>query len=127
VEIMRSIYAAVVVGDLDPFVSMLDETAEYVNPADALESGVRRGREEFEAAIRQLLESFDYSRITVERLLAVGDDVVAVVDVEGRGQDSGAPFRMRFGHVITFRRGRIQRFQWFLDPEEALAAVGLRE
>ena len=126
VETLRALYKAVVDGDLDSFSALLDDAAEYVNPDGALEPGIRRGKSEFQAAIRQL-NSFDYSRMDVERLEAVGDRVVAVVDVQGRGTDSGAPFRNRLGHVVTFRDGRIVRFQWFLDPEEALEAVGLRE
>ena len=126
VETVRSLYEAVVDDDLDSFSALIDDAAEYVNPDDALEPGIRRGRSEFQAAIRQL-NSFDYSRLDVERIVAVGDCVVAVVDVQGRGKDSGAPFRNRMGHVVTFRDGKIARFQWFLDPEDALEAVGLRE
>jgi len=126
VETVRSLYEAVVDDDLDSFSALIDDAAEDVNPDDALEPGIRRGRSEFQAAIRQL-NSFDYSRLDVERIVAVGDCVVAVVDVQGRGKDSGAPFRNRMGHVVTFRDGKIVRFQWFLDPEAALEAVGLRE
>jgi len=127
VETMRSLYKAAVDGDLGLFSALLiDDAAEYVNPDGALESGIRQGRSEFQEAIRKL-NSFDYSRIDVERLEAVGDRVVAVLDVQGRGRDSGAPFRNRMGHVVTFRDGRIVRFQWFLDPAEALEAVGLSE
>ena len=126
-EVMRSVYGAVLGGDLNPLFGLLDDEAEYVNPDVALESGIRRGRVDVEAAIRRLLEAFVYTRLDLERLLDVGNHVVAVLDVEGQGRDSQAPFRTRFGHLVTFRDGKIIRFEWFLDPDDALEAVGLRE
>jgi ketosteroid isomerase-like protein len=127
VERLRELYESAVDDEFSSLFALLDDDVEYVNPDNALEPGIRRGRPETEGALRRLFETFVYSRIVVERVAEVGDRVVAILDVEGRGRDSGTPFQVRFGHLVTFRDGRIVRFEWFLNPAEALEAAGLRE
>jgi len=126
-ELARAVYEGLARGDLHPLFSLLAEDAEYVNPDFAMEPGIRRGRSEFEAAVRRIFETFEFSRFDIARLALVGDDLVAVLDVEGHGRTSEAPVRRRFGHLVSFRDGRIVRLEWFLDPGRALEAVGLRE
>ena len=127
VETIRSLYEAVARADYGSILVLLEDDVEYVNPDGALEPGIRRGRSETARAFQQLGDSFSFSRITVERIAAVGNRVVAVINVEGVGRDSGSPFRRKFGTVVTFRSGKVVRYQWFLEPAEALEAVGLRE
>lgn len=46
---------------------------------------------------------------------------------EARGRTSGAGVEVNYWIVITFRRRKIIRDQWFTDRAEALEAAGLRE
>jgi ketosteroid isomerase-like protein len=48
-------------------------------------------------------------------------------DYSARGKASGLEVDRLSGWVATFRDGRVLRFEIFLDPVEALEAVGLRE
>jgi ketosteroid isomerase-like protein len=63
-----------------------------------------------------------------EDLLDVGDDrVIAAVHMSGRAKLSGAETELRVAVVYTVRDGKIVRGREYLNLEDALAAVGLRE
>jgi ketosteroid isomerase-like protein len=44
-----------------------------------------------------------------------------------RGSKSGASVDWRYWNVITLRRGKWLRIEWFTDRAEALEAAGLSE
>ena len=60
-------------------------------------------------------------------LIDLGDRVVLLADLAGRGQASGVPFTGKVATVSTLKGGRATRVQMYLDHAEALAAVGLSE
>jgi len=122
VEIVRSIYAAWLEGGSAK--SLIDPEIEYVNPPDAVESGVRHDRKAF-AGIR---DAYEDVRVEPERFIdAGGDDVVVIGRVTGKGRGSGVEIDWRQGYVWTVRDGRAVRFLWFNDPDEALDAAGLQD
>lgn len=97
------------------------EDVEYVNPPDAVEGGVRRGR----AAFRGLSDVYADVTIEPEKYIEAGDDVVVVAHVTGRGRGSGVDIDWHHGYIWTIRDGKAVRFRWFNRPEEALEAAGL--
>jgi ketosteroid isomerase-like protein len=119
VELVRSIYGAWAEGRSAR--AFIAEDVEYVNPHDAIESGVRRGRKSF-ARIR---EAYDDVRVVPERYVEAGDEdvvVIARLEVGTRGLNT----ETTQGYVWTVRDGQAVRFRWFNDPAEAFAAVGLQ-
>jgi ketosteroid isomerase-like protein len=100
---------------------------EYLNPPEAVESGLRRGPTEVVRALRNSSELFDSSRHELRRLFDGGDAVVAAVSFCTRGRGSGVELVQQEAHTWTFRDGRIVRFEWGRDLGAALKAVGLRE
>jgi ketosteroid isomerase-like protein len=100
---------------------LIDRDLEYVNPPNAVESGVRFGRKSL-AAIRDVYPDF---RFEPERFVDAGDEVV-VTGVAHGTTSSGLEAQWRQGYVWTIRDGRAVRFRWFNDPAEALEAVGLK-
>ncbi len=125
VEAVRSIYLTGAFDrfELDPFVA---PDSEVVNASDAIEPGVRRGADIGEA-FRRLAEAFDRREHRVKRLFEVGDSVVAEVTFYGRGTASGVELKQEEAHTWTFRDGKVVRFEWGRDLEEALKAVGLAQ
>jgi ketosteroid isomerase-like protein len=106
---------------------LLHPEIEWVNPPDAIETGVRHGVEEFERAAQRVEETFR-PRLELERISAAGEDEVVVIAVlHGRGTGSGLEVARRQGYVWTIRAGQAIRFQWFNDPREALEVAGLAE
>ena len=101
---------------------LIDDNLEYVNPPNAVESGVRFGRESL-GAIREVYPDF---RFEPERFVDVGDEVVVIGVARGTSA-SGLEAQWRQGYVWTVRNRRAIRFRWFNDPAEALEAVGLKE
>jgi len=127
VEIVRRIYASWAPGSSPSESNLLHPDIEWVNPPYALEPGTRTGIDDFISITDELDDRFEDFRMDVERLIDVGDRVVVIATMHGRGTGSGIEVENRHGSVWTVCDGTAVRFQWFQDPEEALEAVGLRE
>jgi ketosteroid isomerase-like protein len=61
------------------------------------------------------------------QLVDAGDQVVATVEFRGIGKESGVSVTETVAHVWTLKSGWITAWQVYLDPAEALEAVGLSE
>ena len=86
------------------------------------------GRDEYVEMMRRLTEGFEDLRFEVERIIDAGDNrVVSITRLFGTGARSGVPVELRSAHVLWLDGGRIVRSDEFLDPAEALEAVGLAE
>jgi ketosteroid isomerase-like protein len=121
VEVVRAIYDSWLNGESAR--ELIDSEVEYVNPPDAVERGVRRGREAF----RGIGDAYDEVRIEPIRYIDAGEDVVVIARVTGRGHGSGMDIDWRHGYIWTIRNGKGVRFRWFNKPDEALEAAGRSE
>ena len=55
-----------------------------------------------------------------------GDErALALIEMSGRGRESGVPVEMEFGQLWTFRDGRAVRMVLYYDVDEARRAAGL--
>jgi ketosteroid isomerase-like protein len=108
---------------------------EYLDPAVELESAFSsvagepyRGHTGFEEWMNDLDQQFAQWRVRVDEVRDVGDLVIAIGGIHLRGRASGlaldqpAAWVGRFGTDHRLTRARI-----YLDPAEALRAVGLSE
>jgi ketosteroid isomerase-like protein len=82
------------------------------------------------AAIRKLWEGLDMAfrewRSEPEEIIEVDSDRVLVLAREtGVGRASGLEFSERLAHLMTFREGKIVRFEVFTSRRQALEAAGL--
>jgi ketosteroid isomerase-like protein len=128
VEVVRRIYEQEMFGQ-DPS-RLLDLAApdiEYVNPPDAIESGVRRGRAEVARAVKDAHEFFNSPRYELNELFDAGNIVVAAFTFYARGRGTENEIVQEMAHTWTLREGRIARLEWGRDLGSALEAVGLRE
>lgn len=118
------IFEALVARDLEALMSGAAEEVEWRNPEGAVEPGVRTGRDAFAEALGRLLEMFEYERFEILDS-AERDEVVALrVRQVGRGRASGVPIDAVLGQVMWFEGERVVAFEWFPEPDRALAAVG---
>jgi ketosteroid isomerase-like protein len=120
VEIVRAIYEAW--SKRESPRALLDPDIEYVNPAYAVESGVRRGPD----ALNRIRDVYPDFRVELERFVDAGEHVVVIGVARGTSA-SGVETKRRQGFVWTVRGGRAVTFRWFNEPSEALKAVGLEE
>jgi ketosteroid isomerase-like protein len=76
----------------------------------------------------EFLEAAESYVFTVTDLIEAREEqVVAVVDGALKGKGSGIEIGGRLSTVVTVREGLIWRLHDYLDPQEALEAVGLSE
>jgi uncharacterized protein len=97
---------------------------EYVNPEYAIETGTRRGIDEWRQAFRRVRESFGAVEFEVDRFVESGDRVAAVGSFHVTGRGSGVANSVAQSHLWTIRDGKVARFQWWNDRESALEALG---
>lgn len=125
VDVIRNIYA-VWAKDGSPVPSgLLDSEIEWVNPPDAIERGTRRGLDAFATAVDAVSGTFAGVGVDIDEMLDVGDRVVVLATLHGRGRGSGAEVERRQGYVWTLREGKAIRFEWFNSPEAAMRAAGV--
>jgi ketosteroid isomerase-like protein len=89
---------------------------------------VYRGREGFVQFMRTWSEDFEDWSIRPEKLIDVGDDrVVALVHQRATGKASGVQVDLHMAFIFDLKEGRVIRVRTFIDPAEALKAVGMSE
>jgi ketosteroid isomerase-like protein len=126
VELVRSIYAAWARGDFSS-TEWADPEIEYVNPEGAIEPGTRHGIDEFTRAIQRVFEGWETWNVKPERFESAANQVAVVLRYAARGRSSGVTVKGSESALWTLRNGRVVRYEWFHDPEDALHAVGLVE
>jgi ketosteroid isomerase-like protein len=78
-------------------------------------------------AIREIWEAWEDFREEDGRLIDVGDQVLALHTIAGRGRASGVEVRAPGALIWAVRDGHVVKVEAFLDQTEALKAVGLEE
>ena len=130
VEIVRRIYTEGLI-DRDPK-RLLDHFAvpeiEHVDPPEAVDPGIRRGRKEVMLALRRARQSSPSYRHELHELFDLGDTVIAAVRFPPRWpseQWRGHPEEE--AHTWTLRDDKVVRFERGRNLKSALEAAGLRE
>ena len=127
VEIVRRVYADGLLDHaFDAIQPLLHPDVEFINPAEAVEPGTRRGIDEVMTAFRAV-GAFETATSELRELFPAGDSVVAAVTFRARSRDSGVELNQDEAHTWTFRNGKVTRFGWCRDLASALEAVGLSE
>jgi ketosteroid isomerase-like protein len=125
-ELVRRMYADGLLDHaVDAIEALLDPDVEFVNPAEAVEPGTRRGIDEAMTAFRAV-GAFETAANELRELFPAGDSVVAAVTFRARSRDSDVELAQDEAHTWTFRNGKVTRFEWCRDLGSALEAVGLR-
>jgi ketosteroid isomerase-like protein len=125
VDVIRRIYS-VWAKEGSPLPSgLLDSQIEWVNPPDAIERGTRRGLDAFGTAVGAVSDTFAGVGVDIDEMLDVGDRVVVLATLHGRGRGSGAEVERRQGYVWTLCDGKAVRFEWFNSPDDAMRAAGV--
>ena len=126
-EIVRGAFAIVTIpGDPQPMIAASGPGFEMhltgVSGEPVYYTGVS-GIYEF---FRDVAESWESFRFEATDLRDLGDRVLVLGDVRGRGRVSGVEVADRWGWIIVLREGRAESLHGFLDECEAIEAAGLR-
>jgi ketosteroid isomerase-like protein len=129
VEVVERAVAAVNARDLDGYLACCTEDVELWTPLAEI-TGVYEGRDGIERFFADIEDAGPDFRIDLERVEVIGGDrVLAFLRVTSTGRASGIPTAVDTptGNVYDLAAGKIRRLRIFLDRQEALEAVGLRE
>jgi ketosteroid isomerase-like protein len=89
--------------------------------------GTFHGYDGLGRSAREMFDTFREGHYVPKRLEDAGDQVVATVEFRAIGKESGVRIAETVVHVWTLKRGRIITWHVYLDPAEAVEAVGPRE
>jgi uncharacterized protein len=126
VERMRAGYAALSRGDIEAVFELLDPDVEVRDRPESPDPSVYHGYEGARTAFQQSVEMFEGFELVPEDVFARDDHVVVVLQMRGQGKGSGVPVDERIAHHWTLRDNRPVRLQVYSDPDDALAAAGIK-
>jgi ketosteroid isomerase-like protein len=128
VATVRRIYERWGQGDFREGVELYDPHIVLVLRPEFPESGPHYGVDAIRRYMREdFLRDFSEPTIEADELLDAGDSVVAHVDQRASGPRSGAPVRMTYYQVWTFRGEAVIRIESIMERSDALRAVGLED
>jgi ketosteroid isomerase-like protein len=104
-----------------------DPEIEWIEDPQRADGRTYHGHEGVIDSWTQWLDGFEEHGGELEAVRDCGDRVFATVREEGRGRVSGATVSARLYLVMTFRDGKILRYQEFYDEAAALEAAGLSD
>lgn len=113
----------------------LDALTETVIPdfaflpaiADTIDGNSFQRREGMEAYFVDVDSAWEELRVIYDEYRDLGDRVLALGRIEGRGRGSRAVVETPQGAVVDFRHGKISSGRSYLDHDEALRAAGMSE
>jgi hypothetical protein len=125
-EAVRTVVAGLNERDVDRYAACCTGDVELVPATGAIEGGYtgHRGIERFFA---DLGDAAPDMHLELERLEIVEENVLAFERGSASGRVSEVPGHIAFTTVYEFEGSKIRRIRVFLDRQQALEAVGLRE
>ena len=91
------------------------------------EAAVVRGHEGARQGIQDLEEAFAELRAEPSEFRDLGERIVAIGQLHGRGKGSGVETDSPIAWVVDFKDGKAVRIWEYADPEEALEAAEASE
>ena len=113
--------------DLVTFFACFDPNVVHHNRTDEPEVRVYEGFEAFKGYAETWLEAFEDLRIEVREWVDLGDQVIEVAELRGRGSATGAPVEGSYVFLWLMRDGRIIEGREYATKEEALEVARQRE
>jgi len=127
VEIAKRVVAALNQRDIDFFMQATTSDFEWFPALSAVEGEVFRGREGIDTYWGRLDEAWEDYRLVADEYRDLGDTVLILGRMVGRGRGSGVPVETPMGTLGDYRDGKCSRIRAYLDHGEALRAAGLAE
>jgi ketosteroid isomerase-like protein len=111
-------------GRLEDGLRDLDDDFEWVVPGHP-EGDVRHGPQGVIEFFREWVEPWDELEVDWELHPAGPESALALIDMRGRGRESGVRTEMRFAQLWTFRGDRAIRMVVYFDVDEARREAGI--
>jgi uncharacterized protein len=124
VEIVRRALDAFSAGDADTFVSLTTPDLQWRTGLGAVEGEIFLGHEGVRTYFARLAGAWDAFRFVADEYVDLGETVLVLGHLEGRGRGGGVPVTSPVGAVWDLRDGGIWRLRAYLDQDEARAVAG---
>jgi phosphohistidine swiveling domain-containing protein/ketosteroid isomerase-like protein len=116
---VRECVGALVSGDVKAALALCSPDVEVEESPRWPDRKTYRGREGAMRAYETMLDAFEDVRFEAEDFIEIGDQVVAFINVHGRGRESGVETEARIAYLYSVHAGRITRIRVFDDRSEA--------
>jgi ketosteroid isomerase-like protein len=124
VDVIREMYRAFNRGEYEASVEMLHDRVELHQAPELPDSGSYYGKEEFQRGLALWLSGWEPGfQFLIEDATDLGDRVLMVVLLRGRGRGSGVELEDRFFHVWEVRDGKGFRCWTYRNEVAARAAA----
>ena len=130
VEFVRQAIEAFNRRDLRALAEISHEDLEWTSALAAVDTGgaTYHGSQSWPSYFSAMDQTWEAWRIEEPRIVdAGGDRVAAVFRLVGTGRSSGVPVDREVGLTYRIKDGQMWRMHAYLDPDEALEAVGRSE
>jgi uncharacterized protein len=127
VEVCRRALDAFSEGDADAFAELTTPDLEWKTGLGAVEGEIFRGREGVRTYFERLRSAWEEFRFLPDEFHDLGDVVLVLGHLHGRGRGGGVPVRSPVGAVWDLRGGRIWRLRAYLDHDEARNVASLEQ
>jgi|SRR5919106_4210073 ketosteroid isomerase-like protein len=124
VQAAETLYAALEADDIDALLDLCadDVSVDYPAAGELPYGGHWQGRDGLAAFLDTHDQAEEILEFDVDRLLGDEDLVIALGRFSGRAKPSGTDWSTHFAHALTFRDGKLRRWQAYFDTAAALAA-----
>ena len=127
VELARRAFDAYNRRDFPAFFALCDPELTYRNREDEPDVRLYQGLEDYKRYVESWLETFGDLQLEPQDFIDLGDEVIAVAELRGRGGSSGPEVQGSYVFLLRFRDGLIVEGREYATSEEALVAAGPRE
>jgi ketosteroid isomerase-like protein len=129
VDVVRAATEAMAARDGETALNALDQDIEWHGAVGGFDEGrVARGHDEVVQAFADYFRFWERVELRADRYIdAGGEEVIVFIHEIAKGRASGIVVETDLAVVNTVRNKKIVRVRSFLDRNEALEAVGLRE
>ncbi len=130
VEVFERAVAAYNRRDLDAFLEAFDPEVEWHALTQVMfggEESVHRGHAGIRDGVREIHEVLAELQLGYSEIRDLGERIVVIGSVSGRGRASGAETEMPINWVVEFKDSKVIWMHDYVDRAEALEAAGLSE
>jgi ketosteroid isomerase-like protein len=117
-------------GDVEAVLEEIDPEVEFYDVFGQMLGGeamVYRGHEGVRDWFGDVSGAFAELHTEYSEIRDLGDRIVAIGHLRARGSESGAAIESPFWTITQWKTGKMTRLRTYLNPKEALEAVGLSE
>jgi|SRR5277367_3071161 len=127
VELVKRFIEAFNEREIETFAGLTTTDFEWTTSMMAVEGEVFWGREGIDTYFARMREVWDDFRGFASEYRDLGERVLWIGRLEGRGLGSGVPVTAALDILFDVREGKIERMHSYLNHDEALSAAGLTE